>query len=215
MPKAKASKPIEKPKGKIDDTLIVPLILAILFCLAFAFAFLGGPKLPGTGAPATSATGMNNSTGANNTTAANASQNATPFAEPLKITGTTPYNGYLETNREFCRNAGGAAIVRMYALTTCPHCTWEEPVLRSAVSKFGSQAELRIYELDNARPSDSEINMFYERSPRGGVPLIVIGCKYHRVGTSEAAGTDVEKLAIERLLCKELGESAPSFCYVS
>ena len=214
MPKAKAKPakrakkpddmPAGKPAWKMDDAFVVPLILALVSCLVLGFVFLGGgPKLPGTGA------------GTNNTPGTNASQNITPLTEQLKIISTTPYNGYVETNRDLCRNASGAVIVRMYALTTCPHCAWEEPIVRSTVSKFGNQAELRIYELNSARPSDSEMNMFYERSPRGGVPLVVLGCKYHRVGAAESAGTDVEKLAIERLICKELGTGAPSFCYVS
>ena len=46
----------------------------------------------------------------------------------------------------------------------------------------------------------------------GGIPFIVLGCKYVRVGSGERAGEEAEKAALTELICELTGGQPVGVC---
>ena len=127
------------------------------------------------------------------------------FLQPGTITGDVAYadavGGFKDTNRTAVFE-NGSLIVWLFGTTTCPHCTWEKPVLEDVVDNF-SNVTLKVYYLDNqadiAKMSSFEAQIFQEYSD-GSVPLIVIGNKYFRIGSGENSGAEQEKQYVSELI---------------
>ena len=97
-------------------------------------------------------------------------------------------------------------IVYFFGSSTCPHCKWEEPILKSVVQQFGSAISYH----ENI-DSQTDINVFNKYSS-GSVPMLVIGCKYYRSGSGEGNGEAAEKIALAKVICRATGNQPANLC---
>lgn len=104
-------------------------------------------------------------------------------------------------NGEVCKE-NDKPIVYFFGSSTCPHCEWEKPIVQEVVAKFGDTIS---YHENIDSQNDKEI---FNKYSTGGVPTIVIGCKYYRVGSGEAAGADSEKQNLTKFICDITGNQA-------
>lgn len=87
-------------------------------------------------------------------------------------------------------------VVYYFGSKSCPHCQWEKPILERVVSKFQD----KILFVDNT-DTDKNQDVFSKYST-GGIPTLVFGCKYYRVGSGEGIGEGEEEMALTALMCK-------------
>jgi len=97
-------------------------------------------------------------------------------------------------------------IVYFFGSATCPHCTWEKPIVQEIVAKFGDKIS---YHENVDTQTDNDI---FSRYSTGSIPTIVLGCKYYRVGSGEAAGEDSEKQTLTKLICDLTGNQPSGAC---
>ena len=127
---------------------------------------------------------------------------ATAEAENEDENAATVTGNFIATEDEMCTE-DGKPVVYFFSSSSCPHCQWEGPVLKEVVSKFGDKVVFH----DNIDSSnDQEI---FEKYSTGGVPTIVLGCKYYRVGSGEGDTEEAEAQALTDLIC-DLTENQPS-----
>jgi thiol-disulfide isomerase/thioredoxin len=98
-------------------------------------------------------------------------------------------------------------IVYFFGSQTCPHCMWEHPIIKNITEKFKNQTSFHE-NIDTE--NDNEI--FLKYSPRGYIPLILIGCKYYRVGSGEEFGEENEAKILEALICSLTNNKPLSVC---
>lgn len=96
-------------------------------------------------------------------------------------------------------------LVYFFGHTGCPHCKWEEPVMKKATDKFG---DLIVFHNNMDSQEGREIFDEYSAINQGGVPFLVLGCKYVRVGSGERAGEEEEIKALTAIIC-QLTDGAP------
>ena len=109
---------------------------------------------------------------------------------------------FLVSEDEICKE-NEKPIIYYFGTAACPHCQWEEPVLESVVKKFEGYISFH-----KNKDSDNDKEIFTKYS-EGGVPAIVIGCKYYRVGSGENMGEIEEAKVLTALICA-LTENKPS-----
>jgi len=97
-------------------------------------------------------------------------------------------------------------IVYFFGSSTCPHCKWEEPILKSVIEQFGSAISYH----ENI-DSQTDIDIFNKYSP-GSVPTLVVGCKYYRNGSGEQQGEAAEKVALIKVICRATGNLPANLC---
>ncbi len=112
---------------------------------------------------------------------------------------------FLVLNEEPCLE-NGKPIVYYFGSSGCPHCSWEYPIIKEVMAKFAGQ--ISFHDLMD-KQEEMEIFQKYIDINGGGIPFIVLGCKYARVGSGEQAGEEAEKSALTQLIC-ELTNSQPS-----
>lgn len=135
-------------------------------------------------------------------------------SEPLDLsksltpenTGTEIEGGFSEVkDAEVCME-NGKPIVYFFGSTGCPHCQWEKPIIKSVIDQFGDAVSYH----ENI-DTDKEQDVFSKYST-GGIPTLVIGCKYYRVGSGEASGEESEKTALKKAICSVTGNQPASVC---
>lgn len=95
-------------------------------------------------------------------------------------------------------------LVYFFGHTGCPHCKWEEPVMKKATDKFG---DLIVFHNNMDSQEGREIFDEYSAINQGGVPFLVLGCKYVRVGSGEQVGEEEIKV-LTAIIC-QLTDGAP------
>lgn len=123
------------------------------------------------------------------------------------------------TANEICLK-DGKPIVREFATSWCPHCSWVKETYQSVVQEYGKAGKIIAYQwevdtkddllteaLEFAVP-EAEMNIFKKFSPDGAIPTFVIGCKYYRVGNAYESQNNKEAEAQELrfMIDKTLGE---------
>jgi thiol-disulfide isomerase/thioredoxin len=132
-------------------------------------------------------------------------------ADPVDISKKKVEGNFETTNEaEICKE-NGKPIVYFFGTSTCPHCTWEKPVIQAVAQAFGDQIVFKEdISVDNAPFKNADI--FAKYSPTGGVPAIALGCKYSRVGAGEADGAEVETANLTKLICELTNNQPASVC---
>jgi len=97
-------------------------------------------------------------------------------------------------------------IVYFFGSSTCPHCKWEEPILKSVVEQFGSAVS---YHENIDSETDKDV---FSKYSSGSVPLLVVGCKYYRNGSGEGVGEAAEKEALTKVICRATGNLPANIC---
>lgn len=93
-------------------------------------------------------------------------------------------------------------IVYFFGSKGCPHCVWEHPIIEEAAAKFGDKISFH-----NNIDSEADEEVFSKYST-GGIPTLVLGCKYYRVGSGESLGEEEEAKILTNLIC-ELTNNQP------
>lgn len=119
------------------------------------------------------------------------------------VLGTTIGN-FLVTKDEICLEEE-KPVIYFFGSASCPHCSWEHPIFERVVNKFG---DLVSFHNNMDKPADSEIFEKYIDINQGGIPFLVFGCKYARVGSGEILGEAEEEKILTALICK-LTEGEP------
>ncbi|MFA5714720.1 MAG: thioredoxin family protein [Candidatus Paceibacterota bacterium] len=127
--------------------------------------------------------------------------------EMLQKPSTDVEGGFKEiTDLEVCKE-NDKPIVYFFGSSGCPHCKWEEPILKSVVEQFGSTISYH----ENI-DSETDQDVFSKYNATGSVPMLVIGCKYYRMGSGEASGEEAEKTALKQVICRATGNLPENIC---
>lgn len=127
----------------------------------------------------------------------------TPSA--AKSEGTTI--GKFSVSEDSVCKENGVPIVYFFGSESCPHCSWEHPVVREVAEKFGD--EISFHDNMDDQETDAEV---FQKYSSGGVPTLVIGCKYYRVGSGENEGEEQEKDNLTALLCSLTDNKPGNVC---
>ncbi|MGB2762190.1 MAG: thioredoxin family protein [Minisyncoccales bacterium] len=102
---------------------------------------------------------------------------------------------FLTSKDEICKE-DGKPIIYFFGSEGCPHCVWEHPVIEKVAKDFDGY--ILFHENMNSS-TDTEI---FQRYSTGGVPTLVLGCKYYRVGSGQGRGEEEESKILTALICK-------------
>jgi len=122
-----------------------------------------------------------------------------PQPSPVTETGQT-IGGFSVSNDEICKE-NGKPVVYFFGSNSCPHCLWEHPIVTKVMDQF---KDLVSFHNNMDSKDDQDILKKYST---GGIPTIVLGCKYYRVGSGENSGEEAETKALTALLCKLTGSN--------
>jgi len=100
----------------------------------------------------------------------------------------------------------GKPILYFFGSKSCSHCAWEHPVVENVAAEFGDAISFH-----NNMDSDEDMDVFSNYSS-GGIPTVVIGCKYFRVGSGENLGEEQESDNLKALICKLTGNEPGEVC---
>ncbi len=120
----------------------------------------------------------------------------------IKLVSTSASSFEVTTN-PICRDWDGKPIVRVYSISTCPHCGWIRKSIDRVLKEYVNAGKISAYhweldikddllteEFEGSIPS-TEIDLFMKYSPAKAVPLYVFGCKYKRLGNVYEAENDL------------------------
>ena len=124
--------------------------------------------------------------------------------EIVKQKGTTIGNFSISED-EVCKE-NEKPIVYFFGSKSCPHCLWEHPIFEKVANNF--EGYISFY---NNMDSDKDTEVLMKYST-GGIPTLVLGCKYYRVGSGEQAGEEAESKNLTALFCKLTGEKPGDIC---
>lgn len=124
--------------------------------------------------------------------------------EPSEELPTT-IGQFLITQNEVCKE-DDKPLIYFFGSDTCPHCTWEKPVMQRVVKKFTGY--ITYHENFDSQSDQDVLEQFRDINP-GYVPFLVFGCKYARLGSGETAGEVAEEKNLTALICK-LTEGEPA-----
>lgn len=115
-------------------------------------------------------------------------------------------NFLIDSNSEVCTELD-RPVVYIFGSQNCPHCLWEDPIIKNVTSNF--RGFISFHEnVDNS--NDREI--FSKYSTQGYIPLVVIGCKYYRIGSGESFGAEQEAKILTALICSLTNKEPSSVC---
>lgn len=116
-------------------------------------------------------------------------------AAPEKVKGGETVDGdFIKlADQEICQE-NNKPIIYFFGSLSCPHCHWEYPIIKKVVDRFGDKISFR----DNMNEIiDKDVFMKYSD---GGVPTIVLGCRYYRLGSGEQIGEEKETEILTKLI---------------
>lgn len=116
----------------------------------------------------------------------------------------TTVGDFLILDKEIC-DKEGRPLVYFFGHSGCPHCQWEEPVVKKVMALFG---DLIAFHNNMDTEDDREVFEEYAEINSGSVPFLVLGCKYVRVGSGEKSGEEEETKVLTAIACK-LTEGKP------
>lgn len=127
-----------------------------------------------------------------------------PVPKAAEETGKTIGN-FSISNDEICLE-DNKPVIYFFGSENCPHCSWERPVIEEVASKFEGYISFH-----NNTNTESDMDIFQKYST-GGVPTLVLGCKYYRVGSGENAGAEQESTDLTKLICELTNNQLTEVC---
>ena len=97
-------------------------------------------------------------------------------------------------------------IIYFFGSKDCPHCKWEHPIIEKVAKNFEGYISFH-----NNMDSDADQDVFSKYST-GGIPTLVLGCKYYRVGSGETMGEEQESKVLTALICKLTKNQRADLC---
>jgi len=114
--------------------------------------------------------------------------------EPAQEQGKTIGN-FSVSSEQTCLE-DGKPVVYFFGSETCPHCKWEHPIIKEVMEKFDG-----LVSFHENMDTGEDMDVFNKYST-GGIPTLVMGCNYYRVGSGESAGAEEEARVLTALTCK-------------
>jgi len=112
---------------------------------------------------------------------------------------------FLVSKDETCKDNEKPAIY-FFGSEGCSHCQWEHPIVEDVTGKFEEQISFH-----NNMDSGEDMDIFRKYSP-GGIPTLVLGCKYSRVGSGARLGEEGEAEVLTALICSLTGSQPADIC---
>jgi len=128
----------------------------------------------------------------------------TQVTPPAQETGKAAGNFSISSD-EVCQE-NGKPVIYFFGSTNCPHCAWEHPIVEEVIGKFGDEIVFH-----NNMDSQQDMDIFRKYST-GGIPTLVLGCKYYRVGSGEAVGKEQEIKDLTSLICQLTNKQPAEIC---
>ncbi len=125
--------------------------------------------------------------------------------EPVAVEESSTIGNFSVSADEVCKE-NGKPIIYFFGSESCPHCRWEHPIIEEVTKKFGSDITFH-----NNMDSNEDKDVF-EKYSTGGVPTLVLGCKYYRVGSGEGSGEELETKNLTALICKLTDNKPADVC---
>ena len=97
-------------------------------------------------------------------------------------------------------------IIYFFGSKSCPHCAWEHPIIEKVAKSFEGYISFH-----NNMDANADTDIFGKYST-GGIPTLVFGCKYYRVGSGEGEGEELESKNLTAIICKLTGNQPSSVC---
>lgn len=114
--------------------------------------------------------------------------------EKKKKEEKTTIGGFIETKDKICQK-DGKPIVYYFGASNCPFCQWEKPIVDRVIEKF--KENIAFYD-NNDKNEDMDI---FEKYSQGGIPTLVLGCRYYREGAGKNLGEEKEEKVLTKLIC--------------
>lgn len=124
--------------------------------------------------------------------------------ETFANTSSTIGNFSVNKN-EVCKD-NEKPIIYFFGSKNCPHCAWEHPVVEKVIKKFEGYIS---FHNNMDLEQDKEI---FRKFSTGGIPTLVLGCKYYRVGSGEQMGEGEESRVLTALICSLTKENPADVC---
>ncbi len=115
--------------------------------------------------------------------------------EPVAVEESSTIGNFSVSGDEVCKEES-RPIVYFFGSEECSYCQWEHPIIEEVAAKF--EGEIAFH---NNMDSDADREIFSKYST-GGIPTLVFGCKYYRVGAGSQAGEEGETKNLTALICK-------------
>lgn len=125
--------------------------------------------------------------------------------EPMAQEQGQTIGNFSVTSDEVCKE-NGKPIVYFFGLEGCGYCKWEHPIIEEVAAKFGGEISFH-----NNMDTDADREVFQKYST-GGVPTLVLGCKYYRVGAGKSDGEELETKNLTAIICKLTGNKPADVC---
>lgn len=127
-------------------------------------------------------------------------------AQPETQGEKTPTIGNFSVSKdEVCRE-DGKPIVYFFGSKSCPHCAWEHPIIEKVAKSFEGYISFH-----NNMDVNADTDIFGKYST-GGIPTLVFGCKYYRVGSGEGEGEELESKNLTAIICKLTNNQPSEIC---
>ena len=126
------------------------------------------------------------------------------YSEPADKIGTTIGN-FSVSSDNICEE-DGKPVIYFFGSESCPHCAWEHPVIKEVMTKFEGLVSFH----DNM--SNNEDKEIFNKYSTGGVPTLVMGCQYYRVGSGEMSGEEEEARNLTAIACKLTNNQPKDVC---
>ncbi|MEK9153067.1 MAG: thioredoxin family protein [Patescibacteria group bacterium] len=120
-------------------------------------------------------------------------------------TGKATIGDFQATTDEICLE-NGKPILYFFGASWCPYCKWEKPIIEKIAQTFSGLISFHE-NIENNKDTD-----IFGKYSQGGIPTLVLGCKYFREGSGEQAGEAQETKNITALLCKLTNNQPASAC---
>jgi len=111
--------------------------------------------------------------------------------------------GYFSVSKDDICKEEDKPIIYFFGASNCPYCLWEKPVIEKVIKKFE-----RFVSFHNNMDARADMEIFSKYS-QGGIPTLVLGCKYYREGSGQFLGEETEIKNLTALICK-LTNNQPS-----
>lgn len=133
----------------------------------------------------------------------------TPTVQPTQAALESTIGGFVLTGDEVCQKDNQPSIY-YFGGSFCPHCQWEHPIVQKVAKKF--EGLIDFHDNMDKLDQDTDIQEKYSQINQGGVPFLIFGCKYARVGSGENYGEADEEKFLTALICKLTNSQPEKVC---
>lgn len=124
--------------------------------------------------------------------------------EPSEDEKTTLGN-FSVSEDEVCQE-NDKPIVYFFGAESCSYCKWEHPIVEKVAEGFAGYISFH-----NNMDSNEDMDVLMKYST-GGIPTIVLGCRYYRVGSGERSGEEQETQDLTALICDLTNNQPAEVC---